>query len=229
MSIAQLLDDCSPLQIPAPAARTLAGFRAWVTSSGFPEKIRPSFLNGTILIEMSPEERENHTRVKWEVGRVLLNITRHPKTGIFYGDGVLLTNRHPNLSTQPDGMFVTKKAIQSGRLRRVPRAGHIMEYVEFEGTPDVVIEVVSRSSWKKDTKDLPALCHRAGVPEYWLIDALGDEIEFKIFRRAARRYIAIEAERGWLKSPVLDRRFKLVRACDEDGDWQYDLKVKKPT
>jgi Uma2 family endonuclease len=75
--------------------------------------------------------------------------------------------------------------------------------------------------------DLLALYDRAGIPEYWLVDALGDEIDFKIFRRVARRYIATEAERGWLKSPTLKRRFKLVRARDEDGDWQYELKSKK--
>jgi Uma2 family endonuclease len=226
MSIAQLLEDQFPIRIPGTAA-TLSGFRAWVTSDDFPERWRASFIEGEVLLEMSPEESETHTKVKWEIGRVLLTLTRRLKNGTYYGDGVLLTNKEAQLSTQPDGMFVTRQAIRSGRLRRVPRRDIPNQFTEFEGTPDLVVEVISRTSRKQDTDDLPALFHLAGIPEYWLIDALGDDVEFSILRRGARQFIAVEPVRGWSSSEVMGRKFKLVRARDEDGDWQYELKVKK--
>jgi len=123
-------------------------------------------------------------------------------------------------------MFVTKQTLRAGRLRRVPRPGRIRQYTEFEGSPDLVVEVISRSSYKKDTNDLPLLYHRAGIPEYWLIDALGEEIDFQILRRGARQYLPIEGERGWIPSPLFGLSFRLVREIDDEGDWQYELKSK---
>ena len=227
MAIADLLDELFPIRIPSEAAENLAGFRAWVTSQGFPENWRASFLRGEILLDMGPEETETHNKVKWEIGRAVLNLSRVLKNGTYYGDGVLLTHKKADLSTEPDGMFVTKESLRSGRIHRVPRKDHLEEYVELVGTPDLVVEVVSRSSWKKDNQDLFELYYRAGIPEYWLIDALGDEIDFKLLRRGNREYIQVEPERGWLTSAVFDRRFKFTRVRDEDGDWQYDLKIKK--
>ncbi|MEX2138295.1 MAG: Uma2 family endonuclease [Pirellulales bacterium] len=227
MAIADLLDDLFPIRIPAEAAENLSGFRAWVTSEEFPENWRASFLRGEILLDMSPEETETHNKVKWEIGRAILTLSRILKKGTYYGDGVLLTHKKANLSTEPDGMFVSKDALRSGRIHRIPRKDRLGEYVEFVGTPDLVVEVVSRSSWKKDAQDLFDVYYRAGIPEYWLIDALGEEIDFKLLRRGDRKYIPVESQRGWLESQVFGRRFKLSRARDEDGDWQYDLKAKK--
>ncbi len=227
MAIAELLDDLFPIRIPADAAENLDGFRAWVTSEEFPEKWRASFLSGEIQLDMSPEETETHNKVKWEIGRALLTLTRVLKNGTYYGDGVLLTHRKAKLSTEPDGMFVSKEALRSGRIRRIARENRHGEYVELMGSPDMAVEVVSRSSWKKDTQDLLDLYYRAEIPEYWLIDALGEEIDFKMFRRGNREYVAVESQRGWLTSQVFGRNFKLVRARDGEGDWQYDLKIKK--
>ncbi len=225
MSLAQILDDHPPVRIPAAANGKLSGFRAWVTSEEFPEKWRVSFLNGAIDFAMSPEETETHNKVKLEVQHRLVSINKRFRLGTVYGDGVQLSNQAANLSTCPDAMYISRASLRSGRVKRVQRIGR-NEYIELEGAPDLVVEVVSRSSRRKDLVDLPQLYHRAGISEYWLIDALGDEIDFKMFRRGTRQYTSIDPQRGWLESPVLGRRFKLVRKHDEDGDWEYDLKVK---
>lgn len=227
MAIAELLDELFPIRIPAEASENLAGFRAWVTSDEFPEKWRATYLRGEILLDMSPEESETHTKVKWEIGSAIIQLSKKLRTGTYYGDGVQLTNKRADLSTQPDGMFVTKETLRSGRVRRVPRPGRIRQYTEFEGSPDLVVEVISRSSYKKNTQDLPVLYHRAGIPEYWLIDALGEEVEFQILRRGARHYVPVEAQRGWFPSPLFGRSFKLVREVDEENDWQYELHTKR--
>jgi Uma2 family endonuclease len=226
MAIAELLDELFPIRIPAEAAESLSGFRAWVKSDEFPEKWRATFLRGEIVLDMSPEESETHTKVKWEIGTAIITLNKRLKLGTYYGDGVLLTNKRADLSTQPDGLFATKESLRSGRLRRVPRPGRIRQYTEFEGTPDLVLEIISRSSFKKDTEDLPVLYHRAGIPEYWLINALGDEIDFRIFRRGDRQYVPIEGEHGWIPSPLFARSFKLVRDVDQEDDWQYELRSK---
>ncbi|MEX2141124.1 MAG: Uma2 family endonuclease [Pirellulales bacterium] len=225
MSLAQLLDDYPPVRIPAEVNGKLSGFRAWVTSDEFPEKWRVSFLNGAILFNMT-EETETHNKVKVAIQYTLHGVSKKAQSGTVYGDGVQLSNKAANLSTCPEAIYISRETLRSGRVKRVRRKGRD-EYIELEGTPDLVVEVVSRSSRRKDLIDLPVLYHRAGIPEYWLIDALGDEIDFKILRRGPRRYLSVEPQRGWLASSVLNRQFKLVRKRDEDGDWQYDLKVKQ--
>jgi len=225
MSLAPLLDDHPPLRIPAEASGKLSGFRAWVTSDEFPEKWRVSFLKGAIHFDMT-EETETHNNVKVEIQSTLVAINKKHHLGTVYGDGVQLSNKSANLSTCPDAIYISRQTLRAGRVKRVQRKGR-NEYIELDGTPDVVVEVVSRSSRRKDLVDLPVLYHRAGIPEYWLVDALGDEIDFRILRYGPRKYVSVLAQGGWFESTALSRRFKLIRQRDEDGDWQYDLKVKK--
>ena len=60
-----------------------------------------------------------------------------------------------NLATVPDGLFVKWETSISGRVRFVPRNDADGEYVEIQGSPDLVLEAVSFSSVKKDTEELP--------------------------------------------------------------------------
>jgi Uma2 family endonuclease len=212
--------------IPA-SAHTLAGFRAWATSDEFPERGRFSFIDGEMYIDMSPEELETHGKVKGETGRVLLNLNRKINLGDFFSDGTLLSNEAAKLSTEPDAAFATWDTLRSGRLRLVPRVGAEGEYLEVEGTPDWVMEIVSKSSVGKDTRRLRKQYHKAGIAEYWLIDARGEQIQFQVLLRGAEDYHAEPGRSGWQTSPLFGRRFRLVRHKGELNLWQYTLQVGK--
>jgi Uma2 family endonuclease len=54
------------------------------------------------------------------------------------------------------------------------------DYIEILGSPDLVVEIVSDSSVRKDTTLLRDAYWKAGVREYWLFDARGAEIRFDI-------------------------------------------------
>ena len=54
---------------------------------------------------------------------------------------------------------------------------------------------------QKDTKRLREAYHRAGVPEYWLVDARGQEIVFQILIWQKEDYVAADKQRGWQWSP----------------------------
>jgi Uma2 family endonuclease len=56
---------------------------------------------------------------------------------------------------------------------------------------------------------------RAGVPEYWLIDARGDEIDFPVLHRRKTGYAAVPQRDGWQKSKVFGRWFRLTRQKDD--------------
>lgn len=225
MSTAASLRGDSLLRVPGSAG-TLRGFRAWAVSDGFPRRGRISYLRGELLIDMSAEELETHNKVKSEVGRVVANLAHEHDLGTFYSDRTLLTNETAELSTEPDGTFVTWETAQSGRVRCVPREGEPGEYLELAGTPDWVLEIVSSSSVKKDTELLFEAYHRAEIPEYWLIDARGDEISFRVFRDRPDGYAPVAPTDGWVSSRVFARRFRLERERDRLGNWKYTLRVK---
>ena len=145
--------------------------------------------------------------------------------GQYFSDGVLLSHRAARLTTVPDGVFVSYDALRTGRVRRVE--GATEGYVELDGTPDMVLEVVSESSVHKDTVELRRKYWRAGIPEYWLGDVRGESLQFDLLRRGARGYVRTRPQKdGWLKSQVFGRSFRLTRATDPVGDPQFRLDVR---
>ncbi len=217
--------DAFPIEVPASAA-TFAGFRAWVTSDEFPESLRASFINQELLIDMSPEELESHNKVRYAISTAISNLNAELDLGEFYGDGVQVSNEAAQLSTEPDGTFVTWRTFQSNRVHLVERKDRSDQYIELVGTPDWVMEVVSRSSVKKDTDLLLEAYYRAGIHEYWLIDARFDEISFQILRRRKDRYVRTKPRDGWHYSTVFQRYFRLLRRKNRLGRWTYTLEVR---
>ena len=90
-------------------------------------------------------------------------------------------------------------------------------YVELSGAADMVLEVVSKHSVRKDTIKLPEVYWKAGFNEYWLVDARGATPRFDIFRRTGQGYAAMLAVDGWLTSSVFQRRFQLVQQINPLG------------
>jgi Uma2 family endonuclease len=206
---------------------TLAGFRDWATSDEYPEHIRASFIGEEIFIEMSNEDLDAHVAVKTEITRVLARLVRDSKLGRFYADGVLVSNEEAGVSNNPDASFFTPETFRSGRVRLVPKADKEDRYREVEGTPDWVLEVISDSSVEKDTEKLRQAYHRAGIREYWLIDARGDDIDFQILYHSKDGYEAAPRQRGWQQSRIFGRSFRLDRQRDVLGLWEYTLHTRK--
>jgi Uma2 family endonuclease len=217
--------DRHTIRIPASAG-THAGFRAWTTSDDFPYHVRPAFINQEIFIDMSGEELETHSQVKSEVNYVLIGLNREQQLGKYYPDGAQVSNEAVGLSSIPDGVLVKKASLQSGLIRMVPRKDRKGQYVELEGRPDWLMEIVSDSSVHKDTVDLRHIYHQARIPEYWIIDARGDEIVFRILHYRRTGYAAAPKRNGWQRSQVFNCSFRLTRQRDDLGLWEYTLHVQ---
>jgi Uma2 family endonuclease len=220
-----IITDRLSLEVPA-SAFTLAGFRAWATADDFPERVRLTFVNGEITLDMSNEELHTHVVVKGEIARVLMTLNRELKLGKFFPDGVLVSNEEGNVSNNPDALFLSRDTVQANRATFVPRKGRAGLYAEIAGTPDWVLEVVGDSSVRKDTRQLREAYHRAGVPEYWLVDARGEEIVFQILLHRKSGYVAATSRDGWQRSRVFGRSFRLTRERDEFDLWEYTLHVR---
>lgn len=113
-------------------------------------------------------------------------------------------------------------------MRLIPREGEEGEYLELEGSPDWVLEIVSKSSVRKDTRRLRQRYFRARVSEYWLINARGEEIDFQILVRGETDYVASPGPGDWQWSPLFQRRFRLIRRRNRVNRWEYVLQAKKP-
>ena len=202
----------------------LASFRDWMLSDAFPEKLRVAFLDGTVWVDPSMEQWLTHNQIKGEVNTVLGVLLKETARGRYTPDGMVLSNTSVDLMTIPDGLYASFETLRAGRLRRVPSVRNV-GVVELEGTPDMVLEVVSESSVDKDTVTLPPLYQAAGIAEFWRIDARG-ELRFEIFRLSDAGYEGTQLPDGWWRSAVFAKEFRLVSGVDVLGDALFTLEVR---
>jgi Uma2 family endonuclease len=199
----------------------LESFRRWARSDEFPEHGSFSYLNGEIWVDLSMEELLTHNQVKGAFAFRVMDLLEQNPLGRFVHDRMLLSNNAAGLSTEPDGLFFFWETKRSGRLRFIE--GKETGYIELEGTPDMVLEVISRGSAKKDSERLRELYWRAGITEYWLVDVRGELLRFDIFRHTKDGYVAAEPQEGWLFSTVFGQAFKLTQQTDPLGYPLYKL------
>ncbi|HEY2290114.1 MAG TPA: Uma2 family endonuclease [Thermoanaerobaculia bacterium] len=213
------------IHIPRQATRDLAGFRAWAVSPRFPEHGRVDFLAGHLEVDMSPEDLHTHGTVKSRIAALLDRLVVDAGLGEVYIDRARISSPWADLSVEPDVVVVFWETLDSGRLRYIPAAsGEPDRYIEMEGAPDVVVEVVSNSSERQDLVRLPPLYAAAGIPELWLVDVRQKAILFEIRALGPDGYEAVKPDAaGWRSSPRLGRRFRLVRKEVRPGRWIYRL------
>lgn len=210
------------LVVPA-SAHTYRGFLRWVMSPAVPEGLHVTFLQGDLVIDMTEESLQTHVAVKGAVYATLFPMVTEDD-GEFYTHGVLITNEEADVSNNPDGVAVLPATLKSRRVRFLRRKGMEMA---IEGSPDWIMEIVSESSVRKDTKELRTAYHKARIPEYWFIDARDDELSFQILHWRRKSYVAASVRDGWIESKVFGRLFKLTRRLTARGAWIYSLKVKR--
>lgn len=187
-------------------------YRRWAHSAAYPQTGWISFLDGEIWVDLSPEELFTHNQVRSAISMALMTAAREHAVGEFVGAKMFFTNSIAKLATEPDGMFYLWDTMRSGRLRLTEKRDH--DYMEISGTPDIVVEVVSDVSEHKDKEILRALYWKAGIREYWLVDARGEPEQFDILQNSEHGFVATLATDGWLRSDVLGRDFRLMRQSD---------------
>jgi Uma2 family endonuclease len=205
-------------------AFTHAGYRAWVTSDVYPEKgLRTTFVNGEVLVDMTPESIEGHIKVKTAVTTALDRFVRDHDLGESYADGTLVTNEVAGLSCEPDLTFVSWLSFESGVVR-LERTADGADYIEVVGSPDLVVETVSKTSVKKDTILLRQAYALAGVREYWLIDARAEPMQFEILHNEEGAFRLSGDPGAPPESRVLAGRWQLTRSRNRVGRFSYELR-----
>ena len=208
--------------------RSLADFRRWAMSDDFPERGRIDYIAGRIEVDISPEAFFSHGGLKIEIDSVLAQLVKRLDLGYLRTDRTRISSIEADLSAEPDVVFISHESLSSGRVQLIAKAGaEGEEYIEVEGGPDLVVEIVSTSSVKKDTKRLPEAYFRAGVREFWLADARREPFVFRIHRPGPSGFEAVDPDaEGFQPSAVLNWRFRLDWHRDRLGHWAFDLRQK---
>jgi len=142
--------------------------------------------------------------------------------GDVYCEAMRLRETEADLSFEPDIMFIAHESFESGRVREI-RGKKKDSVVQFEGAADAVVEILSDSSEVKDLELLPKQLYAAGVKEYWLVDARGDNIAFDIFRRGPTSFVKAPRRSGKVRSQVFGYWFQLSRKMNRRGRPTYKL------
>lgn len=203
----------------------LSSFRRWAETEDFPEKGQVGYFQGKVWVDMSKQQIFSHLGVQAEYTRGLGTLARSDNRGRYLPDGLFLSNVDVDFAVIPDGTFFTYESLQVGRVRLIE--GVHEGFVELEGSPDMVLEVVSRSSLHKDTVVLFHAYWEAGIREYWLVDAREQPLRFDIYHRGRKGYLATRRQRGgWLESAVFGHDFRLTSQNDPAGHPQFSLEVR---
>lgn len=199
-------------------------FRRWTDSEEFPQEGRIWWLCGEVWVDMSKEQIFTHLIVKNEISYTVTGIAKSEKKGIFIPDGLLLSNFAADFSGNPDGTFLSNETLRSDRIRLIE--GKDGGYTELQGSPDMLLEVLSKSSVHKDDVVLRQAYWEAGVREYWLVDARKEPLRFDILSHGPRGYVARRKKDGWAKSEVFGKSFRLIQSKNALGHPEFSLEVR---
>ena len=92
---------------------------------------------------------------------------------------------------QPDIMFVSNER------------AHIQTSANLQGAPDLVVEIISPSSERRDWRIKRELYARHGVKEYWLIDPINRIIWLMLLRRGVLEIVGTYGEGDTVSSTAL--------------------------
>jgi len=93
---------------------------------------------------------------------------------------------------------------------------HIVTEDAIEGTPDLVVEIVSHSTRRYDFGEKRKVYEEAGVPEIWLVDF--ERKQVTVVRKVGQKYRSETKSKGVVRSQVLKGFWLQV-----DWLWQEEL------
>jgi Uma2 family endonuclease len=182
-----------------------SSFLRWVNSAEAPEKGKYEFYHNQLWMDAS-RETLFHNQIKSIINRHLGIWAEQQALGDYFDDGMLMSQTDLSISCEPDGMFIAEETYSSGEVT----LQHGDKSMTIVGSPDMVLEVISKSSVLRDTKTKRQLYHQAGVREYWVVDSRLAQPTLVIYQRGSKTYVPVKAKAGWLKSNVFGASFKLT-------------------
>ena len=119
---------------------------------------------------MAPMPKLFHSGVVMRLAAKIFNYLEEKKCGYVFTDNVDVYFPDGNLFN-PDLVVVTSENV-----------GIMDWHGSINGVPDMVVEVLSRSTRKKDLTIKKDIYEKNGVKEYWIVDPLAKSVDVYILR-----------------------------------------------
>jgi Uma2 family endonuclease len=167
---------------------------------------RHELIDGEHYVTPSPNTK--HQRVQINLVRALLSyLDAHPVGEIFCAPFDIVLSQHDVV--EPDVLYISHD-----------RAAEVLTPQHVQGAPELVVEIASKSTRRRDETIKRRLYERDGVSEYWIVDPEIDAM--RVYRRAGDRFeraVELTSERGdVLTTPLLPRlEIELARIFAEPG------------
>lgn len=142
------------------------------------------------LIEM-PAPKRIHQIIVFEVAKILDQFTRINDLGNIYISPLDVILDEGN-TCQPDVIFLSKEQ------------RHLSREEGIFGTPDLLVEVVSKGSVVRDYVEKKNDYEKFGVQEYWLIDPLNQTIIVNALIDGKYQVFSSVEEKGIAQSKLLE-------------------------
>ncbi len=150
----------------------------------YPEESRLELVDGEVYEMPAPSFKHQLVIV-----RMLSALLRHPETKdrtVVSPVDLVLSE---NVVLQPDIVYLSDLSKVKDKIY---------------GAPDLVVEVVSPSTFKRDLTDKMKLYERHGVKEYWLVFPLEKTIMVYELTEKGYELLSSATERGKVQSKVLE-------------------------
>jgi Uma2 family endonuclease len=198
----------------------LESFRRWFQSEEFPSEAKVTYFDGNVLVEQIME-RILHSEIKSQLHIDIGHRVRQHNLGKTHCDRMRFTNIEADLSVEPDIMFYSHASKSSGRVKITDGDAT----TEVLGSPELIVEVVSNSSSKKDEQILPVKYYQAGVMEYWIVDSRKSPV-MTIMKRGKQGFITSSSQDGWHHSEVLAAQCRLVLSPADAATTDVSLEMR---
>lgn len=156
-----------------------------------PEGTLAQLINNQLV--MSPAPTDNHQKILGSIFARLFHYAEENKLG--------------EVRMAPYDVFLDKKNIfQPDILFVATQNGHLVKESGVHGAPDIVIEVLSPSTWHYDYGEKKDAYERCGVKEYWIVDPATKNAEG--FALENKEFIPLGVMQGRIKLRLIKTTIK---------------------
>ncbi len=131
------------------------------------------------VLHVAPSPFTLHQRILWKLSTIFSDFLRSNPIGEFFFAPLDVELNDLNIF-QPDLLFVSNNRIGIITEKRVV------------GAPDLIIEILSKSTRKLDLTTKYAVYEQSGVLEYWIVDP--DEKRFSFYQLKDHKYHEIAVQ-----------------------------------
>ena len=140
---------------------------------------------------MSPAPNTEHQEISGELEFLMRSFCKKNKLGKIYDAPFDVIVDEANV-VQPDIIFIS-----NANLDKLSKRG-------FEGVPDLVVEIISPSTFYRDSHEKKDFYEKIGVQEYWLIEPANRIIEVFFLENQKYQLHSLVVEKGKAQSKILE-------------------------